>query len=121
MNIGLSCDENLDKIKISSLSNEMVYLNVTQHQIYTASKLKKLYQKWVDALKYDKMSNDTFEKLSKTHFENLKVIPKYHTIHGRNHSTQCSYATKCSSCKCWCEGVYHGRYNGNIIIHEVLP
>lgn len=101
-------------MKFQSLSNQKVYLNVLQNQIYTESKIKKLSQKWINDVQSNKISHDTFSKLFKTHFENLIKIPKYSIINNKKHSTQCSYALKCS-CQCWCNGKYHG----NKIIEEI--
>ena len=103
-------------MKFKSLSNHVVYLNVSQHQIYTASKLKKLSQKWINDVQSNKISLDTFKKLFKTHFEDLTEIPKYEIINNKKHSTQCSYAIECT-CQCWCEGEYHGR----MITQEITP
>ncbi len=95
-------------MNLTSLSNQKLYLNTSQHQTYTASKIKKLLQKWTSDLKDNKISLDTFKKLFSTHFENLVEIPKYEIIQNRKHSTQCSYAIECS-CSCWCAGEYHGK------------
>jgi len=95
-------------MKFTSLSNHMIYLNIPQHQIYTASKLKKLSQRWINDVQSGKISLDTFKKLFKTHFEDLTEIPKYEIINNKKHSTLCSYAIECS-CQCWCSGLYHGK------------
>ncbi len=50
-------------MKFTSLSDDIVYLNVSQHQIYTTSKLKKLSQKWINDVQQNKISLDTFKKL----------------------------------------------------------
>ncbi len=94
-------------MKITSLSNHKIYLNVSQNQIYTASRLKKLFKKWANDLESNKMSQNTFKKLRSTHFENLKEIPKYEIKENKKHSIQCSYATECS-CECWCKSKFHG-------------
>jgi len=95
-------------------STEKLYLNVSQHQTYTTSKIKKLTQKWMNNVQSNKISLDTFKKLINTHFDNLVEIPKYEIIQNKKHSIQCSYATECT-CQCWCEGQYHG----NKIIEEI--
>jgi hypothetical protein len=95
-------------MKFQSLSNQKLYLNTTQHQIYTIQKIKKLSQKWSNDLKSNKISIHTFKKLLDTHFDNLVEIPKYEIIQNKKHSTQCSYAIE-HSCHCWCEGQYHGK------------
>jgi len=100
-------------MNLTSQSN-IVYLNTSQHQIYTIPKLKKLYKKGSKDLKSNKISIHTFKKLLDTHFENLTEIPKYEIIQNKKHSIQCSYAIECS-CSCWCEGKFHGRR----IIQEV--
>ncbi len=102
-------------MKFTSLSDNIVYLNVSQHQIYTASKLKKLSQKWISDVQQNKISLDTFKKLFKTHFEDLVEIPKYEIIQNRKHPTQCSYAIE-YSCQCWCAGKYHGK----MITQEII-
>jgi len=103
-------------MNLRSISNQKLYLNTSQHQIYTASKLKKLSQKWINDVQSNKISIHTFKKLFKTHFEDLTEIPKYELIQNKKHSTQCSYAIECS-CQCWCKGEYHGR----LITQEITP
>jgi len=95
-------------MNLTSLSNQKLYFNTSQYQIYTASKLKKLYKKWIGDVQQNKISIHTFKKLLDTHFENLTEIPKYEIIQNKKHSIQCSYAIECS-CSCWCGGLYHGR------------
>ena len=102
--------------KIQFFSSDKLYLNELQTQIYTASKLKKLSQKWINDVQSNKISLDTFKKLFKTHFEDLTEIPKYEIINNKKHSTLCSCAIE-HSCQCWCEGEYHSR----MITQEITP
>lgn len=101
-------------MNLTSLSHQKLYLNETQHLIYTASKIKKLSQKWMNNVQSNKMSIHECKKLIKIHFDNLVEMPKYEIIQNKKHSTQCSYAIECS-CHCWCKGQYHG----NKIIKEI--
>lgn len=98
-----------------SPSTERVYLNVTQQQIYTESKIKKILNEWIKKFLNDKMPLENLTRLHKSHFSNLIELPKYEIINNKKHSVQCRYAIQ-SSCHCWCRGEYHG----SKIIQEVM-
>ena len=98
---------------MQTFSPDKLYLNSTQNQIYTASKLLRLFGKWSELFTNGVMNTETFVKLYNSHFENLIELPKYHTINNKNHSIQCSYATV-HDCTCWCNGEFHGKLSVGI-------
>jgi len=99
----------------NSLNQDKLYFNQAQNQVYQPKKLYKLFNSWKIELDNGRISYDTFDRLCKTHFENLVELEKYESIEGRNHSVQCSYATD-HNCHCWCAGKHHGQ---NLLVKEV--
>jgi len=61
----------------NSLNLDKLYFNQAQKQVYRPKKLYKLFNSWKSQLDNGRISYETFDRLCKTHFENLVELEKY--------------------------------------------